>query len=60
VAFNDSGLFRSFANLFEVSNEDNETTLQFELFDLHCNDECWSKFKEGYMKCLPKDKYLNL
>jgi hypothetical protein len=65
VDFNeDRGLFRTFANSFEMSCEDSKPTLQLLLIDLHCSDEVRSKFKEGdlhnFCKCLRKDKYLNL
>jgi hypothetical protein len=42
----DRGLFRTFANPFESSYED-EPSLQLELIDLHCSHEFGSKFKEG-------------
>jgi len=34
----DRGLFRTFANPFEVSHEDSEATLQLKQIDPHCSD----------------------
>jgi len=42
-------LFRTFANPFEASYEDNEPTSQLQLIHPHCGDETRSKFKESYL-----------
>jgi hypothetical protein len=43
----DRGWLKALANQFEASYEDAEPTLQFELIDLHYNDELRSDFKES-------------
>jgi hypothetical protein len=51
--------------LYMSQSDDSGPTLQLELIDLHCRNEFWSKFKEGFFlchayKCVPKDNYWNL